>query len=293
MQNNIKLTMNANGKINLYLDVLNRRHDGYHNIRSVMQSVSLHDTVTLEVSASDGLTIEIGCSSKNIKCDESNLVYKAADLFLKKSGIECVDLRFYIEKNIPVSAGMAGGSADAACALKLLNEAYGLPYTENELCAIGKEIGADVPFCIKGGTCICEGTGEFLTRLPTFSDIFLVCAIDSSSVSTPKAFGMLDKKYGNDCADSSCLINMVRAVIGKDVNAVASALYNKFEDVIIPENHGVKLIKGILSGNGAIGTLMSGSGPSVFGIFKTEDDAKNAASALACRNIFACVCKTI
>ncbi len=293
MQNNIELSTHAHGKINLYLDVLNKREDGYHNIRSVMQTVSLHDIINLRIEASSNNTIEIQCSVPYIKCDNTNLVYKAAKLFIEKSGIQCTNFKFYIEKNIPVSAGMAGGSADAAAALRLLNEAYFLPYTEDELCHMGRAIGADVPFCIKGGTCICEGVGEKLTRLPTFSDICIVSAIDSSSVSTPKAFGMLDALYGTECTDSASIDKIIEAVSNKDISAVCASLYNKFENVIIPENKGVALIKDTLLLNGALGSLMSGSGPSVFGIFSDENSAKRAADVLLSLGIRANVCKTI
>ena len=284
---------NAYGKINLYLDVLNKREDGYHNIRSVMQTVSQHDTVLLNVSPSEENNIEIGCSDPNIKCDPTNLVYKAAKLFIEKNGGECANFTFYIEKNIPVSAGMAGGSADAAATLKLLNEAYSYPFTEDELCEIGKAIGADVPFCIKGGTCICEGVGEKLTRLPTFSGFYVVTAIDSSSVSTPKAFAMLDEIFGTECTDSASIDKIVEAIEAKDIDGVCSSLYNKFEYAIIPQNDGVRQIKNSLIGLDALGVLMSGSGPSVFAIFPDEKSAKNAAEYLSVFEIRANVCKTI
>jgi len=283
----------AYGKINLYLDVLNKRKDGYHNIRSVMQTVSQHDTVTLTVAPSVENKIEISCSDPNIKCDSSNLVYKAARLFIEKYRGECADFKFYIEKNIPVSAGMAGGSADAAATLKLLNEAYSYPFSEDELCNMGRAIGADVPFCIKGGTCICEGIGEKLTRLPTFSGYYIVTAIDSSSVSTPEAFAMLDEIFGTECTDSSCIDKMIEAIRNKDIDGVCSSLYNKFECAIIPQNKGVKLIKDSFLGLDAMGALMSGSGPSVFAIFSDEKLARNAAEYLEVFEIRANVCKTI
>lgn len=283
----------AYGKINLYLDVLNKRRDGYHNIRSVMQTVSLHDNLTLSISCADENCIEISCTDPNIKCDQSNLVHKAASLFIEKRRIRCTNFKFHIEKNIPVSAGMAGGSADAAAALKMLNEAYDFPYSEKELCKMGRALGADVPFCIMGGTCICEGIGEKLTRLPTFSDLCILVSIDSSSVSTPKAFSMLDESYGTKCKDSADIGKMIDAIKRKDVSGVCSALYNKFESVIIPSNKGVSQIKGSLLGLDALGTLMSGSGPSVFAIFPDEKTAKNAAECLEIFEIRADVCKTI
>lgn len=293
MQSKKSFKRHAYGKINLYLDVLDKREDGYHNIRSVMQTVSLCDIITLEAEKSEENRIEINCSDSSISCDKSNLVYKAWAAFLSKYRGECMNFSFYVEKSIPVSAGMAGGSADAAATLHLMNEAYSFPFTEEELCEIGATVGADVAFCVKGGTCICEGIGEKLTRLPTFSGITVVSAKDFSSVSTPKAFGMLDEKYGTDCTDSSDINKMVSAVIRKDVCGVCSLLYNKFEDVILPANEGVCHIKKILTDCGASGVLMSGSGPSVFAIFDDDVKAQMAVDELRSDSIRASVCKTI
>ncbi|MBQ8392203.1 MAG: 4-(cytidine 5'-diphospho)-2-C-methyl-D-erythritol kinase [Clostridia bacterium] len=283
----------AYGKINLYLDVLDKRSDGYHNIRSVMQTVSLCDTISLSIEPSEENVINITCSDPSIACDSSNLVYKAGMAFLLKYRGKCMIFNFHIEKNIPVSAGMAGGSADASAVLHLMNEVYGYPYSEDELCEIGSHVGADVAFCVKGGTCICEGIGEILTRLPTFSGFTLVYAKDCSSVSTPSAFRMLDEKYGIQCADSSDINKVVSSVIKKDLYGVCSSLYNKFESVILPINQGVEFIKNKLVEYGAIGTLMSGSGPSVFAIFDNEIKAHMASDELNANKIRAGVCKTI
>jgi len=293
MQNNKTYQKKAYGKINLYLDVLNKRADGYHNIRSVMQTVSLCDTVSLTLLKSDSMQISVECSDKSIKCDKSNLVYKAAEAFFKKNGTECMNYSFYIEKCIPVSAGMAGGSSDAAAALLLLNEASGFPFTNEELCNIGVQIGADVPFCIIGGTCICEGIGEKLTLLPTFSDFYLVSAIGSSSVSTPAAFSLLDDKFGTECKDSSCIEEIIRFIEHRDFDGVCSSLYNKFEKVILDTNPDAKKIKDLLLCYGAKAALMSGSGPSVYAFFEDKKKAEYAAEKLKSDNIRANVCKTI
>ena len=294
MLNKAKLQTRAQGKINFYLDVLNKREDGYHNIKSVMQTVSLCDTVTLEASENgDGIVIDITCSVPEIKCDSSNLVYRCAMAFFRKCGITCGYFKFHIEKNIPIAAGMAGGSADGAATLSLLNEAYSNPLSIDEMCALGSAIGADIPFCIMKGTCICEGIGEKITRLPTLSGIDIVCAIDSSSVSTPRAFSMLDAKYGISCTYSRDITELLNAIKSRDVMGVCSNLYNKFEDVIVPENKNIELIKALLKENGALSALMSGSGPSVFGIFLNENDAEKAKSALLEKGIRAYKCKTM
>ena len=299
MQNNIKLEALAYGKINLYLDVLDKMDNGYHNIESIMQSVSLCDKVSLEISNTDcGNVIEISTSTDKIPNDKSNLVYKACIKFIdcvlaKGIKIENKKFDFHIEKNIPVSAGMAGGSSDCACALKLLSSAFDSPLSESELLSLGATIGADVGFCLTGGTAICRGIGDKITKINNFSDVFLVCAIDSSSVSTPVAFKMLDEKYGTSSLPSGNIDSLVSAICKYDLEKTSSLLFNKFESVIIPQNEGVKKIKAALLKNGALGALMSGSGPSVFGIFKSENDQINAYKALKEQNFQAFLCKTI
>lgn len=285
----------AYGKINLYLDVLNKMENGYHNVESVMQSVSLCDRVTLEISDVENADnqIEILCSSEKIPNDKSNIVFKCATRFLeytKTEGKRCI---FTIEKNIPVAAGMAGGSADGAAALKLLNEALGKALSQKELCHLGATVGADIPFCIVGGTCVCRGIGEDITPIKPFKDVYLVCAIDSSSVSTPTAFSLLDQAFGTECKSSGNIYKMINAIENNEPLNVASALYNKFESVIIPTNKNVQLIKNVLIESGAIGALMSGSGPSVFGLFLDENSQKNAYCALKNCSINAFLCKTI
>ncbi len=285
---------NAYGKINLYLDVLDKMENGYHNIESVMQSVSLCDTVTLQIDSYIGENvIEIVTSSGTIPNDKSNLVYKCAKKFFDYTGLSGKKCIFTIDKNIPVSAGMAGGSSDGAASLKLLNEACGNVLNYSELCKIGASVGADIPFCLTGGTCICKGIGDNITPLPRLKDIFLVSAIDCSSVSTPVAFSMLDEKYGTSCKSSQNINLMIDAVEKGDTALVASLLYNKFESVIMPTNENVQKIKSIMLENGAVGTLMSGSGPSVFGIFLDEISQNNALLALKNCSINAFLCKTV
>lgn len=284
----------AYGKINLYLDVLDRMENGYHNIESVMQSVSLCDEITLEIDSCDSEnSIEIVTSNGKIPNDKTNLVYKCAKKFFDYTGISGKKCVFTIEKRIPVSAGMAGGSSDGATSMKLLNEACGNVLSHNELCKIGATVGADIPFCLTGGTCICEGIGDSITPLPSFKDVLLVSAIDYSSVSTPVAFSLLDEKYGTDCKSSQNIENIVEAVKHRDTPAVSALLYNKFESVIMPINENVQKIKSIMLANGAVGTLMSGSGPSVFGIFLDEISQNNALEALKNCSINAFLCKTV
>ena len=297
MQN--KLEILAPGKINLYLDVLDKMENGYHNIESVMQSVSLCDTVRLEISDfSDETVIEISSDSISLPNDKGNLVYKACQGYIdyvkneKKHSISGKKFVFTIKKNIPIGAGMAGGSSDCAAALKLMNLAFGL-LKDEELLKIGVKIGADVCFCLTGGTAICRGIGEKITPLSPLENVNLVCAIDNSSVSTPHAFKMLDEKYGEKCTPSGDFYAMTAAIGNGDLKEISASLYNKFEGVIAETNENVSLIKEILLKNGALGALMSGSGPSVFGIFETQDASLNAYNALKDKEIRAFLCKTI
>ena len=288
------LSKNAYGKINLYLDVLNKREDGYHNVKSVMQSVSLCDKITLEVSDISGESeINILCSDERLKCDKSNLIYKAWFKFIETTKIcnkRCV---FTLEKNIPMAAGMAGGSSDCASALSLLNEAFGFPLSYEELVLLGSKIGADVAFCIKGGTCICEGIGEKITPIKKLKDALLVCAIDESSVSTPYAFSLLDEKYGIDCTDSGSINGIIEAINNENLSSICKNMYNKFESVIIPQIENVQKIKDLMISSGAIGAIMSGSGPSVFGVFDDEKSQLSAFNVLKSKGINAFLCKTI
>ena len=285
----------AHGKINLHLDVLDRMENGYHNVESVMQSVSLCDTVTLEIddSPSEENIIEIVVSSGIIPNDKNNLVYKCAKKYLDATGLTGKKCIFTIEKNIPVAAGMAGGSSDGATAMRILNEACGNLLDSNEMCRLGATIGADIPFCIEGGTCLCRGIGDDLKQIAPFKDVFLVCAIDASSVSTPVAFSMLDEKYGTNCTPSRDISLLTKAIEANDIVLVASLLYTKFESVILPTNENVQKIKDIMIESGAIGALMSGSGPSVFGIFLDEISQNNAAQVLKNCSINAFLCKTV
>lgn len=288
------ITKNSYAKINLYLDVLNKRDDGYHNIKSIMQSISLCDTLSLEVTETNGENnIEILCSDLRLKCDSSNLIYKAFVKFFEKTKIKGKKCVFQLIKQIPISAGMAGGSSNAATTLCLLNEALNFPLTDDELLDLASKIGADVAFCLKGGTCLCEGIGEKITPISPLEGVYLVCAIDKSSVSTPVAFSMLDEKYGVNCYDSSNINKIIQAIEASSLHDVCFSLYNKFESVIIPQNENIQLIKDSLIKNGAIGALMSGSGPSVFGIFENEETQRSAYFALKNDDISVFLCKTL
>lgn len=289
----MRYSISAPAKINLYLDVLSRRDNGYHNIKSVMQAVSIYDEITLALQESSKNKIVLSGSNCGIAWDNKNLVYKACELFIKEAKISGYTFNLFVEKKIPVCAGMAGGSTDAAGTLLLLNQAFDDFFTDDELCNIASKLGADVAFCVNGGTCLCEGIGERLTPLKSFSGKYLVCAIDGSCVSTPEAYALLDEKYGTNCTDSANIDKLISSIENDDLKGVCFGLYNKFESVIMPKLPNVENIKSILKENGAIGTLMSGSGPSVFGIFETEEAQLNGYLALLSKEITAFMCKTI
>ncbi len=289
----MKHSILAFAKVNLYLDVLSKRDNGYHEIESVMQSISLCDEISLEISVCKGIEIHLNGSDCSLSWDESNLAYKACKLFLDEAKISNHRIDIFVKKNIPISAGMAGGSTDAGGALILLNKAFGEPFSKEKLCELGARLGADVPFCIMGGTCLCQGVGEILTPISSFKDKLMVCAIDSSSVSTPRAYAMLDEKYGTNASRSSDIDAFLTCVKNNNFKGVCSSLFNKFESVIIPTNPSISKIKELLVENGALCALMSGSGPSVFGIFESEADQIRAYNALQDAKIRAFLCKSL
>ncbi len=288
-----KYSISAPAKINLYLDVLSKRENGYHNIKSVMQTVSLCDEITMVVEKSKKNKIKLSGSSNEIKWDKKNLVYRACELFLQETGITGYTFTIYVEKIIPVCAGMAGGSTDAAATLLLLNQYFDDMLPIERLCELGARLGADVAFCIHGGTCLCEGVGEILTPIKSLAGLYVVCAIDSSSVSTPQAFAMLDEKFGTNCTDSSNIEEFLASVENGSPTEICSKLYNKFESVILPALPNTQQIKKILLDNGALGALMSGSGPSIFGIFENEEACLNAYVSLVNADFTAFLTKTI
>ena len=290
-------TRKAYAKINLYLDVLGKMENGYHEIESVMQSVSLSDEITLTVGEGDG--IEITSNSPCVPLNEKNLVHRAAVKFLSylkeisDTQIEPKKLSFHIEKNIPVEAGMAGGSTDCAATLYLLNEAFDYPIKDNELLSLGASLGADVAFCLSGGTAVCRGIGEKIAPIECAKEINLVCAIGDKGVSTPYAFGLIDEKFGTTPKPHGKINEVVDALENGNISALSTSLFNRFEAVIEPINDTVSEIKAEMLKNGALGALMSGSGPSVFGIFPDSTVAERAAISLKMKNFRVFVCKTV
>lgn len=275
----------ANAKINLYLDVVAMRDDGFHDIKSIMHTVSLCDEITVKYTPSKNTVIRLSVSeNKYLPTDSKNLAYKAAALFLEKASI-CANIEISMKKRIPVAAGLAGGSADAAAVLKAMNKIFGRMFTDRALSAIGAELGSDIPFCLYGKTALCEGRGEIMTKLPDTLDQCFVIAVANEHISTPLAYKRLDEIYnsfdgsrkspGKDCY--SALISDMQS--GKLSNA---GLFNIFEDAVLPICRGATEIKRKMIELGAKASLMSGSGPSVFGVFADEKQARYAEAEL-CR----------
>ncbi|MBR2011103.1 MAG: 4-(cytidine 5'-diphospho)-2-C-methyl-D-erythritol kinase [Clostridia bacterium] len=284
------LTVRANAKINLFLDVVGKREDGYHDIVSVMQSVSLCDTLTVAQTQGD----EIAFSGGGLPNDETNLVVRAARAYFALRG-KPFGVRITLDKQIPMAAGLGGGSADAAATLKALNALDGDRFTVEELAALGAGIGADVPFCVWGGTCLCHGIGERISPLASRVHAALVVAIAGEGVSTPQAFGLLDRRYQDYASFTSeaTPTALINAMQNGDLFGTVSALFNRFEEVTEPLRPAVSELKAMLMKQGALGVLMSGSGPAVFGIFPDAAAAKRAADQLKSVGVRAYDCHTV
>ena len=260
------IKIDAYAKVNLSLDVLGKRENGYHELSMIMQEISLKDIVTLKEVNDNNNNIEIKCNRKEVPTDERNIVYNAFKLMSKKYNID-KSISIYIEKNIPISGGLAGGSTDAAAVLKGLNQLWNLGLTKEELMKIGVEIGADVPFCIMGGTALSEGIGEKLTPIVPFKDKLLLLVNPDIEVSTEYVYKNLDLKKMVDRPDIKSIISFIKQ---DDIEGLSRNMKNVLESVTIKKHPEIAEIKESLINFGALGSLMSGSGATVFGIFDSE-----------------------
>lgn len=287
-------TERANAKINAYLNITSRREDGYHNIVSVMQTVSLYDIVTVDFQPAQQSCITLAVSGNaDLPTDSRNLAWRAAELFLQNTNLTGA-VQITIQKHIPASAGLGGGSADAAAVLRALNHLCGEPLSIERLVQIGLMLGADVPFCIRGGAMLATGVGEVLERVPNMPPCTLVIAIGGERVSTPKAYAALDEKYDffklprEENTDAQELIDLWQ---NDALSASCTCFYNIFEDVVAKENPDVVLAKRTMRENGAMRAMMSGSGPAVFGVFEEQSEAEKACTALQELGLKAFVCQ--
>ena len=272
----------AYAKINLYLDVLSCREDGFHDLLTVMHAISLHDDISVAWYASSETEISLRVYGARLPTDSKNLAYRAADLFLATTG-KTGKLHVNIRKNLPIAAGIAGGSSDAAAVLLALNEIAGYPLTDEELLALGARLGSDVPFCMVGGTQICRGRGEVMQPLACGAPLYIVLANARERVSTPQAFAAMDEHYhrfDGSVPHGGQPERLYRAVADGKLAAQASCIYNAFEEVILPSCPKAAALREQLRDLGAYVACMSGSGPSVFGLFENLEQAKRAAEAI-------------
>lgn len=269
-----KIRLKALGKINLGLDVLGRRENGYHDVRMVMQTLYLYDTVTLMKEEHAG--IEIESNLYFLPKDENNIAWRAAKLLMDEFHIEG-GLRIILDKHIPVAAGMAGGSSNAAAVLYGMNQMYELGLTRQELMERGLTLGADVPYCIMRGTVLAEGIGEVLSPLPPMPKCQIMIAKPPISVSTKAVYKALDSKKIEAHPDIDEIIDG----LGKqDLHQIAESMGNVLEEVTIEMYPEIAQIKKCMLEHGALGAMMSGSGPTVFGIFDDKSKSRTAMSKL-------------
>lgn len=265
------IVLKARGKVNLTLDVVGKRANGYHDLRMIMQTINLYDTITIKKTKTPGIRINNNLAW--LPKDDKNITYKAAERFFKESNIKS---GVYIEifKRIPVAAGLAGGSSDAAAVLVGLNKLFETHYTRKKLMEIGLEIGADVPFCILRGTVLAEGIGEVLTPLPALPAMHIVLAKPNVSVSTASVYKALkvDEITKHPKTDE-----YVEAIKNCDIPYITTNMENVLEDVTIKMHPQIEQIKEAMIRHGALGSMMSGSGPTVFGIFPSKYKATLAA----------------
>lgn len=270
------MEVRAYAKLNLTLDVISRREDGYHDLRMVMQTVDLADTLTLTEEEQEG--VRVSTNLRYLPGDDRNLAAIAAKKFWEINDCNGKGLAIDLQKKIPVCAGMGGGSSDAAAVLRALNELSGLHLSVERLAEIGEQVGSDVPYCVLGGTALAEGKGERLTTLSPLPDCHIVICKPAFPISTPELFGCIDCRKIRCRPDTE---GIIAALQNSDLAGVARRLYNVFEDVLT-DRRGAEIaeIKNELISCGALGATMSGTGPTVFGIFDDADKAKCAFRSL-------------
>ncbi len=277
----------AYAKINLYLDVTGRGADGFHTLRSVMQTVGLYDAVTVEAFSADAPSVSLSVRGPyRVPVGEGNLCHRAALAYMEAAASP-MRVRILLDKHIPVAAGLGGGSADAAAVLRALNRITGRRLATPRLLEVAATLGSDVPFCLLGHTRLCDGRGEMMQALPPCAPLSLVIAPSPERVSTPTAYAALDAAYGNfvSVGEHGDIAPMLAALSEKDVKKTLLSVYNIFEDVILPTCPIAKGNYDRLFALGARAVLMSGSGPTVLGFFDSLDAAKSAARELGGRAV--------
>jgi len=271
------ISIKARAKINLSLDVTAKRLDGYHNIKTIMQTIDLHDKIDIDVINKG---IELECNSMELPLDNKNLAYKAAELFMSKYDIKS-GVRIKIDKNIPIAAGLAGGSSDAAAVLIGMNKLFNCGMDVTTLISIGKVLGADIPYCIKGGTVFAEGIGEILSELKAIPMTYIVIVVPKVAVSTKWVYQNLNLNKIYKRPDMNLLFSIINE---GNIALLAQNMVNVLETVTMEKFDIINTIKQKLKEFGALGSLMSGSGPSVFGIFRDKSSALEAYQKIKCND---------
>lgn len=272
-----KVEEKAYAKINLVLNIGDLRPDGYHDIQTIMQSLELHDDVTVEQTGGTGITVT--ASVDTIPTDESNLAAKAVKAFAAKTGVPAEGLSIHIEKRIPVAAGLGGGSSDAAATLRALNVLYETNLSVDELAEIGIEVGSDVPFCVHGGCAYVEGKGDMVVPTTPMPQCIIVIGKPDLAISTEKMYQRFDQAELPQRADHTPEIML--GLRWENLKAVAESVGNAFEQVLMKnERNTVDMMKEVMNQFGTLGTAMTGSGPAVFGIFDNELYARVASETL-------------
>ncbi|ABR50675.1 4-diphosphocytidyl-2C-methyl-D-erythritol kinase [Alkaliphilus metalliredigens QYMF] len=265
-----QVQLKSRAKINLSLDVLGRRSDGYHEVEMIMQQIDLYDLITLEERKDSEIRISTQCEF--IPTNEDNIAYRAAEIIRENSGINR-GVNIYIDKRIPVAAGLAGGSSNAAAVLEGLNHMWRLRLTPKQLMDLGVKLGADVPFCILGGAAIARGIGEILTPIEGLKNVWMVIAKPAISVSTAEVYRQLDLSKLDSRPNTD---EVIQAVKEGDLYTLAGKMHNVLESVTQRNHPIIREMKRKMLEYNAIGAMMSGSGPTVFGIYKNYGRAKSA-----------------
>ena len=274
-----QIVRNAYAKINLGLDVLRRREDGYHEVKMIMQTIGLYDTLTFIKKAEPGIVLKI--DREGLDAGKDNLIYRAAEKLFAEAVIS-PGVEILLEKRIPIAAGMAGGSTDAAAALHGLNDLFELGYSLERLQAIGVKLGADIPYCLMGGTALSEGIGEILTELPAPPSCVLVVARPDIDVSTRFVYENL---HADTLTCHPDIDGMEAAIRSGSLDGITKRMGNVLETVTVREYPVIDGIKELMKAAGAENALMSGSGPTVFGIFTEESKARTAAEQILERSL--------
>ena len=281
-----QVTVKAPAKLNLALDITGKTQNGYHLMKMVMQAIDLYDTI--RIRKNDTGKISLSCGLESVPCDERNIAYAAAEAFFQHCGIEERGVEIRLDKVIPQQAGMAGGSADGAGTLTALNELYQTGLSLPELCGIGKTVGADLPFCLTGGTAVVEGIGEIITPIADFPDCDFVVAKPKGGISTQRAFSEFDRAEIGPCLDITA---MVKAIEDRDAAGACAQMYNALARVCPLKE--VEAIQNIMTSCGAKGALMTGSGSAVFGVFTDRGKAYACERRLSQRYEECFLCKPI